>query len=144
MCANFGKEIVINGVNRYSFPTPDVLAAQTLESLDVLRAGYRAKYILSAAKRVASGEVDLCKVAQLPTDEARKILLSFEGIGKKVADCILLFGMGKHDAFPIDVWMKRALSEFFDGKVPDFGENSGIAQQYLFYYMRENTKAQTK
>ena len=77
-------------------------------------------------------------------------LLKIKGIGRKVADCVLLFGAGKKASFPVDVWVKRVLSELYSDETRDkdvfefasekFGENAGIAQQYLFYYMRENSK----
>lgn len=136
MCTLFGEEVEGFGVKRYSFPTPERLAKCELSDLEPLRAGYRAKYILNAAKLVASGELDLNAIKNMPTSLARKELLKLIGVGNKVADCVLLFGMGKLDAFPIDVWMKRALNEFYCGNAPDFGEFSGIAQQYLFHYIR--------
>ena len=141
MCSLFGEEIEGCGVKRYSFPSAEVLSKCTLEDLAPLRSGYRAKYILAAAKRVSNGEINLEEVRKMPTEHARKILLSFEGVGNKVADCVLLFGMGKLDAFPVDVWMKRALNEFFGGETPDFGELGGIAQQYLFHYIRNRERA---
>ena len=136
MCTLFGDEISFGDIKRFSFPNASRLAQCTIDDLAPLRAGYRAKYILSAAKRVASGEVNLQDIAKLPTMQARKELLAFEGVGNKVADCTLLFGMGKLDAFPVDVWMKRALSEFFDNEIPDFGDYAGIAQQYIFHFIR--------
>lgn len=136
MCATFGDEVTLSDIKRFSFPSAERLAGLTLDDLEPLRSGYRAKYILSAAQKVANGEVDLCEIAKLPTPDARKKLLEFEGVGNKVADCTLLFGMGKLDAFPVDVWMKRALLEFFDNKTPDFGRYAGIAQQYIFHYIR--------
>ncbi len=142
MCALFGEEVSFGDIKRYSFPTAERLAKCSLADLEPLRSGYRAKYILSAARRVAANETELERISELPTSDARKELLSFEGVGNKVADCTLLFGMGKLDAFPVDVWMKRALSEFFDNKTPDFGAYAGIAQQYIFHYIRN--KAQVK
>ncbi len=136
MCELFGKEVEDFGVKLHSFPTPENLAKCELSDLEPLRAGYRAKYILNAAKLVSCGEIDLDSIKNMPTELARKELLKLSGVGKKVADCVLLFGMGKFDAFPIDVWMKRAMDEFYGGNAPDFGEFSGIAQQYLFHYMR--------
>lgn len=136
LCTLFGDEITYGEIKRFSFPDAKRLAVCTLSDLEPLRAGYRAKYILHAAQRVSSGEANLEKIAKLPTNEARAELLKFQGVGNKVADCTLLFGMGKYDAFPVDVWMKRALSEFFDNQIPDFGEYAGIAQQYIFHYIR--------
>lgn len=140
MCAIFGEQVSCGDIKRYSFPSAETLSECTLSDLEPLRSGYRAKYILSAAKRVAGGEADLDVISKLNTADARKALLEFEGVGNKVADCTLLFGMGKLDAFPVDVWMKRALSEFFNNEIPDFGEYAGIAQQYIFHYTRNNAQ----
>jgi len=136
MCAMFGQKVRLGDYERFSFPEAEVLSECSLSDLESLRAGYRAKYILSAAKKVANGQVNLEEITKLPTSDARKALLEFEGVGNKVADCTLLFGMGKLDAFPVDVWMKRALAEFFNNETPDFGKYAGIAQQYIFHFIR--------
>ena len=95
-----------------------------------------------------SGEVDFTQIQCLSTAEARQKLLAIKGVGPKVCDCVLLFGANKTDAFPVDVWMDRALRFYYDqDKSFDssvFGEFSGIAQQYLFYYARENKIGKTK
>ncbi|MBQ9832382.1 MAG: DNA glycosylase [Clostridia bacterium] len=132
----------------YCFPTPERLSALTVEELQKLGSGYRAPYILSTARRIAKG-YDLKKLVGMDTATARKELLSFLGVGPKVADCILLFSLKHTDAFPIDVWMKRALRElFFENRDPSkaelaslmerLGEYSGIVQQYIFHYARES------
>ena len=102
-----------------------------------LRAGFRNRYIIDSAKKVASGEVDLelCKTADYETSRAE--LMKITGVGVKVADCTLLFGMHRVEAFPIDVWMKRAMEKLFPGMIAaEFGEYAGIAQQYIFHYSR--------
>lgn len=142
MCRMFGDEVELCGVKRFSFPDPERIAACTLEELAPLRAGYRTKYILKAARQAADGELDLDAVSKLPTDEARRVLLTLDGVGNKVADCVLLFGMGKWDACPMDVWMKRAVEKFYQGKAPDFGDIAGLAQQYLFHYIRNGGEKQ--
>lgn len=134
LCENFGKKIDTS----YSFPSSEVLSKLTLEDLSILRSGFRAKYILDAAKKVASGEINLEEIKSMDSDTARDILTSIYGVGAKVADCTLLFGMGHFDVCPKDVWIKRALQVFYGGDFPDCAKDyAGIAQQYLFYYARE-------
>lgn len=134
LCENFGEKLE-NGF--YTFPTAEKIASLTLEDLAPLRSGFRAKYILDAAKKVASGEIDLEKISKLKSDEARAELIKIYGVGEKVADCVLLFGMGHVGVLPKDVWIKRVLLNLFDGALPDFAEPyAGIAQQYLFHYAR--------
>ena len=134
LCESFGDEID-EGV--YTFPTAERLAGLTPDDLAPLRAGFRNRYIIDSAKKVASGEVDLelCKTADY--EAARAELMKITGVGVKVADCTLLFGMHRVEAFPVDVWMKRAMEKLFPGmSANDFGEYAGIAQQYIFHYSR--------
>ena len=134
LCESFGEEID-EGV--YTFPTAERLAELTSDDLAPLRAGFRNRYIIDSAKKVASGEVDLelCKTADY--EAARAELMKITGVGVKVADCTLLFGMHRVEAFPVDVWMKRAMEKLFPGMTAnDFGEYAGIAQQYIFHYSR--------
>ena len=124
----------------YAFPAAKAVAELVEEGQRELKTGFRAPYILDAAKKVASGELDLSKIYSMPTKEAEKLLCTVKGIGPKVADCALLFGFSKYDAFPVDVWIKRVLAKYF---APDFtpealGEYAGVAQQVLFYYERWN------
>lgn len=136
LCKSFGDSIS-NGF--YSFPSAERLAVLSENDLAPLRSGFRAKYILSAAQHVASGEIDLEALRTLPMDEARQKLMTIHGVGPKVAECALLYGMHRLEAFPMDVWMKRAMAALFPGKSPtDFGEYAGIAQQYIFHYSRNN------
>lgn len=134
LCESFGDELE-QGV--YTFPTAERLAELTPDDLAPLRAGFRNRYIIDSAKKVASGEVDLelCKTADY--EAARAELMKITGVGVKVADCTLLFGMHRVEAFPVDVWMKRAMEKLFPGmSANDFGEYAGIAQQYIFHYSR--------
>lgn len=136
LCENFGKQLE-NG--EYTFPSAEDLSKLTADDLAPLRSGFRAKYIIDACQKVASGEVDLNAVKQMPVDEARKELIKIKGVGAKVADCTMLYGMGKKECFPLDVWMKRAMAVLFPELTPEsFGENAGIAQQYIFHYSRMN------
>ena len=119
------------------FPTPEQLAGEDPDSLSYLRSGFRAKYICDAARRVTSGETDLKAIAESPIDQARAALKEILGVGPKVAECVLLFGMHRTEAFPLDVWMKRVMAEYYPGGFPEFAQqNAGIAQQYLFHYIR--------
>ncbi|MEE1239745.1 MAG: DNA-3-methyladenine glycosylase [Acutalibacteraceae bacterium] len=134
LCENFGEDMG----GYYTFPTAEKIASLTLEDLSVLRSGFRAKYILDAAKKVASGEVELEKLKTAPTNEARDELMKITGVGPKVADCVLLFALEHADAFPKDVWIKRAMQVLFDGELPECAKSyAGIAQQYIFLYARE-------
>ena len=133
LCENFGEKTD----GGYTFPSAERIATLTLEDLAPLRSGFRAKYILDAAKKFASGEVSADKISTLSTDEARAELMKIYGVGEKVADCTLLFGFGRIDAFPKDVWIKRAMTVLFDGVLPEYAVPfAGIAQQYLFHYAR--------
>lgn len=119
------------------FPTAEMLACRREEDLTPLRAGWRAAYLLDAARKVAGGEIDLKRIKALPMPEARAELMRIKGVGPKVAECVLLYGFHRLEAFPMDVWMKRAMSKLFPEKrVQDFGPYAGIAQQYIFHYSR--------
>lgn len=134
LCQCFGDPIPGGG---YSFPEAERLCGLSPEDLEPLRCGFRAAYILSAAQLVAKGEINLSKIQLMPLPEAREQLMRIKGVGPKVAECALLYGMHRLDAFPLDVWMKRAMATLFPGKTPeDFGPYAGIAQQYLFHYSR--------
>ena len=134
LCENFGE----NKNGYYTFPTAQKLANASLEDLSVLRSGFRAKYLLDAAKKVVSGEVDLYNLKNLPLDDARAELMKIVGVGPKVADCCLLFSHKHISAFPKDVWIKRAMEALFQGELPENAkEYAGIAQQYIFFYARD-------
>ena len=149
LCTNFGEEIRYMGKTYYSFPSPETISALTLEELSVIRAGFRDKYILGFAKAVASNEFDMYALKSMTTSDAKASLMSVKGIGNKVSDCILLFGLGRADSFPVDVWIKRIMEYcYFEGEESiktissfaeeKFGQLGGYAQQYLFFYAREN------
>lgn len=122
----------------YAFPTPQAVLALGTEGLAALKMGFRAPYIFDAAAKVSRGEIDLSELRRLETSAATKALCAIRGVGPKVAACSLLFGLEKDDAFPIDVWVKRVMAEYYpDGIEPSaFGSHAGLAQQYLFYYRR--------
>ena len=119
------------------FPSSQELDAESIDSLSYLRSGFRAKYIADAANKTASGIVDLSAIAAMPLDDARTALKTIAGVGPKVAECVLLYGMYRTEAFPIDVWIKRVLEQFYPNGFPEIAKShAGIAQQYLFHYIR--------
>lgn len=132
-CEYFGKKK--DGF--YAFPEPEVIASASLEELSSIRAGFRAKYLLDAAKKVSSGEVSLCSLETLPIEEGRKQLQSILGVGPKVAECVLLYGCHKVEAFPIDTWIKKVMDRYYPQGLPEqVKPYGGIAQQYLFHAVR--------
>lgn len=137
LCRQFGDEICWKDNILYTFPSAKKLAALTAEDLAPLRCGYRAPYIINAAGSVAADEHFFDELIAMDTMSARKKIMTLEGVGPKVADCFLLFGLHKLDAFPVDTWMKKA-AVYYGGKFEPtlFGEYAGIAQQYIFYYAR--------
>lgn len=138
LCQSFGTKIA-DGV--FDFPTAETLAQQTVESLAPVRAGFRAKYLLEAARMVAGGQIPFEDIKSGDLDFGRKALQRIYGVGPKVAECVLLFGFYKTAAFPQDVWIKRAMAELFPGKGPEmFGTEAGLAQQYIFHYIRNRNK----
>ncbi len=141
LCESFGEPIEFEGKRYFAFPDAAAVAALDEDALSCLRCGYRAPYIMTAAKAVASGELILDELIRTDYVSAKRALLSLNGIGEKVANCVVLFGLRHMEAFPIDVWIKRALKEHFP---PDFdpavlGAYAGLAQQYIFYYARESS-----
>lgn len=134
LCTLWGEEIA-EGV--FAFPTVDALSKLSAEDLAPIRAGFRARYIVDAVKKVKSGEVDLEKLNSLSFENAKAQLMKITGVGEKVAHCVLLYGLHRLEGFPMDVWMKRAMAVLFpDLSGEDFGEFAGIAQQYIFHYAR--------
>ena len=147
LCALCGEKAEFDGKEYYLFPKPESIAALEESELVRIGSGYRAPYIKKSAAIIAGG-YHLEKLRDMPLDIARKELLKFPGVGPKVADCVLLFGLGHTDAFPVDVWIGRAMSEiYFDGESPKkkqleaairaLGSESGIVQQYIFHYARQ-------
>ena len=136
------------GEEYYNFPTPEQLNKATIEEIRACSTGFRDKYIKSTTERVINESEDVYNYKSLSTEECRKKLMEFSGVGPKVCDCISLFGMQKYDTFPVDVWVKRVMQEFYveddmslakirKYALDKFGDLSGFAQQYLFYYARE-------
>ncbi len=152
--AEFGTRVHVSGrPPAFSFPTAARLAAASETELRACKMGFRAPYLLTTARRVASGECDLDGLRGLPLAEARGHLLKLPGVGEKIADCVLLFAYGFPSAFPVDVWVTKALRNYyFRGRrvkpsrlsefaLAHFGPNAGYAQQYLFHYVRTKAEA---
>lgn len=145
----FGDEVIgYNGEAFYVFPDVQRLHDATEEELRECKVGFRAPYIKNATEAVYSGAVTKEKLDELDIAQARELLMTIKGVGEKVANCVLLFGLGRREAFPVDVWMKRIMEQmYFDGKdtkkqdieafaVNKFGDLGGYAQQHLFDYAR--------
>ncbi len=122
----------------YAFPTPLAVLGLGVEEVFALKTGFRAKYIIDAAAKCTDGTLDLTALGSLPTAEAAEKLKSIKGVGDKVAACSLLFGFGKLDAFPVDVWIKKVIGRYFGESftAASLGPYAGVAQQFLFYYER--------
>ena len=154
---NYGEKIEFEGKEYYTFPSPENLSKASVEDLRNLGLGFRDKRIFNTTKMILEKQVDLENIKNMnTTDEMREELLKLDGVGPKVADCILLFALKRVDVFPIDVWVRRVMNDLYihnenEEKVnkkelqklaeEKFLGLSGIAQQYLFYWKRENGKS---
>lgn len=154
----WGNELEYKGEKYFAFPTIEQLNKATEEELEKCGTGFRAKYIKNTVDNIYANTIkkdqydekyDIDWIKSQEDDICHKELQKFMGIGPKVADCIMLFSMQKYSAFPVDVWVKRAMHYFYlapdvslkkirEFGIDKFGELSGFAQQYLFYYAREN------
>ena len=159
----FGEKLSLDGYDFYTFPTVEKLAKTTKSDLMECGLGYRAKYVLATSKRILEKDFSLESLRKMPYYRAKKELASFPGVGLKVADCILLFSLGKSEAFPADVWVKRVILKHYAAHFPNvfiekisrhgslsnaeyeklnefgrkyFGEYAGYAQEYLYHYER--------
>lgn len=151
----YGNKIEWNGKKYYTFPTPEQLKDVTVQEFRNLGLGFRDIRLYETTQMILNKEVDLEKLRKNPnTQEVRNELLKLSGVGPKVADCILLFSdLKRFDVFPIDVWVRRVMNDLYikesdESKVSKtkieklaeekFGDLKGLAQQYLFYWRREN------
>ena len=144
ICCKYGDRIGdAFGREWYAFPRPEILAAADEDDLSALKLGYRAGYIKSASERYAHD----CRCGRLP--ETRDDILTYRGVGPKVANCIMLFGLRCTEAFPVDTWVRHIMNDMYGFDEDDmkgmenfarekFGSLAGFAQQYLFYYYRDN------
>ena len=126
------------GETYYAFPTPERIAGLSGQELSDCRLGYRCKYVSAAAEAVLSGSLDLGKLIAAGDEEALAALKGIYGVGTKVANCVLLFGLHHLNAFPVDVWIKKVLEEQYPGGYPyeEYSPWNGIYQQYMFAYYR--------
>ena len=144
-----GSPLSLDGQTRHTFPSPEGLADGGEPLLRSLGLGFRAPYVARAARTVASGELDLEALRYVPYQDAKERLMELPGIGPKIADCVLLHSLDKLEAFPIDVWVRRALADwYFQGRKPPtdrvmwewaqeyFGPYAGYAELYLFHGRR--------
>ena len=154
MSAKYGQEIKFRGTSYYTFPTIDELSQASVKDLKDLGLGFRDRYVYETTKKIKEGKINLENLKQEPTNEVRKQLLTLTGVGPKVADCIMLFStLKRFDVFPVDVWVRRVMNDLYikeedETKVSKtkieklaeekFGNLKGLAQQYLFYWRREN------
>jgi N-glycosylase/DNA lyase len=147
LCQAYGAPVALNGFRGFSFPSAEALAGASERALRGLGLGYRAPYLRAAARLVAQRRLPLEQLSRLGYDATKAALLACDGVGDKVADCVALFGFEKYEAFPIDVWMERALRYYFRHRKPTravahayarrhFGPYAGYAQQYLYHYIR--------
>ena len=150
LCQCFGEPLPVGAgfPPALSFPSPARLARATEPELRGCKMGFRAPYLLASARKIAAGEFLLARLPELPLETARAQLMQLPGVGRKIADCILLFGCGFDGAFPVDVWVAKALRQLYFPRrrlhlqrlhrfaATHFGPHAGYAQQYLFHYMR--------
>jgi len=150
----YGDPVTFEGVTRHTFPSPARLAELGEQDFRDMGLGYRSKSLARLARDLLDRGLDLHSLRSAPYTEAKESLLTIHGIGDKVADCILLFSLDKLEAFPVDVWVRRAVTEWYfpDQKVTDrtvrlwaaehFGGHAGYAQQYLFHQRRLQQQAE--
>ena len=148
----YGNRIEYRNKMYYTFPTPEMLQNASIDDFRGLGLGFRDVRIYETVQRTLKGEIDLEKLKQEENTEVlRKKLLEIPGVGPKVADCVMLFALNRFDVFPVDLWVKRVISELYFNKkeqtpnvIHEFAEKqygnlAGLAQQYLFYWRRENS-----
>jgi N-glycosylase/DNA lyase len=150
LCERYGEPVpVLPGwPPAFAFPSPARLARATEAELRACKMGFRAPYLQETAEMIAGGLFDTARLQALPADLARAELMKLPGVGRKIADCVLLFAYGCEAAFPVDVWVMKALRQlYFPGRrvtvrrlhqfaATHFGPHAGYAQQYLFHHIR--------
>ena len=147
----YGKKIMFENEEYYLFPTLEQLSKVTEEEFKMCKVGFRARYLKNTIKYIIENKINFNELNSMQTSEIKEILMKMQGIGEKVADCILLFAFSRKEVFPIDVWVERVMSKLYfvklDGKVSkkdilnyarnNFKEYAGIVQQHLFFNIRE-------
>ncbi|MDE6505275.1 MAG: hypothetical protein K2L42_05320 [Clostridia bacterium] len=147
ICEGLGEKREFMGETYFTFPTSEKLAGAGKEFFKAAGCGYRDSFLAETSARVL--KEGITHLENLPADELKKQLLTYKGVGAKVADCVALFGFGKRGSFPVDTWIEQVYKEDFHGALTDrakiteyfcqtFGEDSGYIQQYLFYGKRQN------
>ena len=163
LSSKFGEKTTLDSMEFFTFPAPERLAAATAKDLLECGLGYRAKYVQDTSKRIFENDFELENLRQMPYEQAKKQICNFAGVGPKVADCVLLFSLGKTEAFPVDRWIERVILNHYVEKLPPelaqklkqragltnsecaalnafgrwyFGEYAGYAQEYLYHYER--------
>jgi N-glycosylase/DNA lyase len=138
----------ISGVEVCELPLPAALAHCGEPAIRACGAGFRSPYLARAARRVADGSIDFDRIRQIPYAEAKEVLMTLDGVGDKIADCVLLFAFQKYEAFPVDVWIKKAIEAVYFKSKPvkndeirkfageHFGPYAGYAQEYIYHYAR--------
>ena len=146
LCKAYGERIETPFEVLYAFPEPEALYQRPEEELRALGLGYRAPYVADAARAVAEGELCLGKLYLLPDEELIQSLMGVKGVGIKVASCVALFGYGRKDVVPVDVWISRSVQEDCQGEdpFPAFSPYRGLAQQYLFTYLQRHKGERTR
>jgi N-glycosylase/DNA lyase len=153
LCESYGNPVALDRVRGFTFPAAEVLARTTERRLRGLGLGYRAPYLVSTARKVADGRMRIDHLRQVDYRAAKRALMECDGVGDKVADCVALFGCEQYRAFPLDVWMHRAMRYYFrhrratvkrmhDYAQQHFGSYAGYAQQYLYHDIRTLRAAQ--
>ncbi|MDH7564254.1 MAG: DNA glycosylase [Candidatus Bathyarchaeota archaeon] len=170
LSAKFGNKIRLGNKEFYTFPSPAALAHASTKELANCGLGYRARYVLETATEICRSGFELESLKKLSYGKAKEVLLGFSGVGPKVADCTLLFSLEKLEAFPVDIWIKRAITKYYANNIPEktrlrisnttsfssadykqlnqfgrehFGKYAGYAQEYLYHYERTTTQPQS-
>ncbi|MPM07923.1 hypothetical protein SDC9_54234 [bioreactor metagenome] len=140
LAALFGRPVAGAPEGAFAFPSPEALAAQSIDSLAPCSLGYRAPYVLAAARMAGGGEIDLAGLESAGDEELFSALLTVPGVGTKVASCVMLFGYHRLDAFPRDTWINRTIDCQYGGCFEEerYRGFRGVIQQYMFYYARTN------
>lgn len=169
LAQTFGQKKTIDDAAVFIFPNPNDLASASIQQLETCGLGYRAKYVQETAKTILNDGFSLERLKSISYLDAKKEIMFLPGVGQKVADCILLFSLEKHEAFPVDVWVKRALLHHYSKQLNKditkrlirrrelsdsdyrrlndfgrdyFGEYAGYAQEYLYYHERTSKTCQ--
>ncbi len=141
----FGEKVIFRGNEYYLFPTIDELKSASIDDFRSCKAGFRDKYIYGIVQDIVSGRFDYNLIDSMDSSDALKYLMSFKGIGEKVASCILLFGYHRFDVFPIDTWVKKYMKDKYNLEsvssirnfmIDKYSNNCGLVIQYIFHYSR--------